>query len=382
MISLDPQSLRPFYGRFLDADRILLTGHSHQAWPDVAREGVLQAFDDAAAHVDDKWSYAMAAADAVRSYIAAEIGGPANAIALAPNTHELVVRFLSALDPLRRHLVTTDGEFHSISRQLRRLEEAGVEITRVPAAPHETLAERLAEALRPNTAALLASTVLFETSTVVPHLERAAARAHELGAEVLFDSYHHFGVRRWKALDARAFVVGGGYKYCQWGEGVCFMRVPEGTTLRPVYTGWFSDFANLEGESTGRVGYGNTPADRFAGSTYDPVSHYRARAVIEFFQAQSMSIEALEHAYARQTNRIIDLLGGYEVLTPADAKERGGFVAVRVANAAKVARAMRDEGVFVDARRDRLRFGPAPYVTDDEVERAVAAFRGLAEPST
>ncbi|MEM7609394.1 MAG: kynureninase, partial [Myxococcota bacterium] len=56
MISLDPQSLRPFYGRFLDADRILLTGHSHQAWPDVAREGVLQAFDDAAAHVDDKWS--------------------------------------------------------------------------------------------------------------------------------------------------------------------------------------------------------------------------------------------------------------------------------------------------------------------------------------
>ena len=28
----------------------------------------------------------------------------------------------------------------------------------------------------------------------------------------------------------------------QWGEGVCFLRAPRDTTMRPVYTGWFSDF--------------------------------------------------------------------------------------------------------------------------------------------
>ena len=43
--------------------RILLTGHSHQAWPDVARAALLQCFDDAALHVDDKWGAAFAAVD-------------------------------------------------------------------------------------------------------------------------------------------------------------------------------------------------------------------------------------------------------------------------------------------------------------------------------
>ena len=39
---------------------------------------------------------------------------------------------------------------------------------------------------------------------------------------------------------------------------------------------------------------------------------------------------------------------------------------------------LRERGVFVDARGRLLRFGPAPYVTDDEIERALAAFREVA----
>ena len=42
-----------------------------------------------------------------------------------------------------------------------------------------------------------------------------------------------------------AFVVGGGYKYCQLGEGNCFLRIPAGTELRPIVTGWFSEFTAL-----------------------------------------------------------------------------------------------------------------------------------------
>ena len=42
-----------------------------------------------------------------------------------------------------------------------------------------------------------------------------------------------------------AFVVGGGYKYCQLGEGNCFLRIPPDTDLRPVVTGWFSEFTAL-----------------------------------------------------------------------------------------------------------------------------------------
>ncbi|MGH7680990.1 MAG: hypothetical protein ACRENN_03280 [Candidatus Eiseniibacteriota bacterium] len=96
----------------------MLTGHSHQAWPDVAFEGQVDAWVDAAEMVDDKWVRAAEVAQRVRRGFARLLGAREDEIALAASTHELVLRFLSAL-PLRARprLVTTDGEFHSIRRQ-------------------------------------------------------------------------------------------------------------------------------------------------------------------------------------------------------------------------------------------------------------------------
>jgi kynureninase len=109
--------LAQHYKRFRVAERLLLTGHSHQAWPDVALEGQVEAFEDAALHVDDKWARALAKADAVRAGFRARLGDPGGELALASNTHELVLRFLSALDlRARPRLVSTDGEFHTLRR--------------------------------------------------------------------------------------------------------------------------------------------------------------------------------------------------------------------------------------------------------------------------
>ncbi len=398
---IDAEALRVHYGRFLGEnaagknaapERLLLTGHSHQAWPDVARAGVLEAFDDAARHVDDKWSRAAEAAKAVQDYVASALPGGGTSpddvlttdgaqIALAQNTHELVTRFLSAaLAPSRfgqtprRHIVTTAGEFHSMRRQLLRLEEEGLEVSWVPVSDGSSLAAGLVDAIRPDTAAVLVSTVLFETSTRVEGLREVATRAQAVGAEVLFDAYHQFGVVPWAPIDARAFVVAGGYKYAQWGEGACFMRVPKHTSLRPVFTGWFSDFAGLAGEQK-QIGYGHSPADRFAGSTYDPTSHYRARAVIRFFEGQGLSIPRLAENYRRQTQLLIDALTPrFAVLTPFEGAKRGGFVTVRVQDAASVVARMRAEGVWVDSRGENLRFGSAPYLRDEDLLRGVAAF--------
>jgi kynureninase len=188
--ALDPLALRPHYRQFLTVPdgaprRVLLTGHSHQAWPDVARAGQDEAFVDAALHVDDKWGRVFALQDELRGYIAERIGARPRELALAASTHELVARFLSALDlRARPHLVTTTGEFHSLDRQLRRLAETGVEITWVDAAPVDSLAERLAAAVRDDTAAVLASTVLFETAAIVPNLAAVTAAARRRGAQV------------------------------------------------------------------------------------------------------------------------------------------------------------------------------------------------------
>jgi len=118
-----PNALAPPYSRFGVSQRLLLTGHSHQAWPDCGFDGHMAAWLDAARYVDEKWDQAFAQAERVREGFGRLLGAAGGGIALGANTHELVVRLLSAL-PLRTRprLVTTDGEFHSIRRQLDRLE--------------------------------------------------------------------------------------------------------------------------------------------------------------------------------------------------------------------------------------------------------------------
>jgi selenocysteine lyase/cysteine desulfurase len=105
-----------------------------------------------------KWERAAVEAEAVRAGFARLVGDSAENIALGQNTHELVTRWLSAL-PLPTHprIVTTDGEFHSIRRQVDRIAEEGVVVIKVPARPVETLAERVIASLDSRTACAMVS---------------------------------------------------------------------------------------------------------------------------------------------------------------------------------------------------------------------------------
>src|SRR5438309_309550 len=225
-----PNPLAPDYSRFRVAERLLLSGHSHQAWPDVAREGLMEAFDDAALHVDAKWERAFAKADEVRAGYLRLLGDPGAGLALAESVHSLVIRFLSTLDLRRRpRVVTTTGEFHSLRRQLARLAEEGLEVERVPLDPIGTLSERLAREVDDRTGAVLVSAVLYETARIVPGLPRLAGHCAARGCELLVDAYHALGVIPFDLVDQRlenAWVVGGGYKYLQLGEGNSCLRIP------------------------------------------------------------------------------------------------------------------------------------------------------------
>jgi kynureninase len=382
-----PEQLATHYRRFRVSERILLTGHSHQAWPDGGLEAQAQSWLDAAELVDDMWQRAFAQADAVRRGFARLLGDSPERIALAVNTHELVVRFLSAL-PLRERprLVTTDGEFHTIRRQLDRVAEEGIEVVKVAALPAATLADRLAKAVDRRTAAVLVSAVLYANAHIVPNLRTALAACQRVGAELLVDAYHALNVVPFSLKQERlegAYVVGGGYKYCQLGGGNAFLRIPRDSALRPVVTGWFSEFTDLTEPAPrgGQVPYGPGPA-RFAGATYDPASHYRAAAVFAFFDEQELTPESLRELSQHQIGLLAQ---GFDALDPDPAliardrtvplEKIGGFLALRTAHADRLQAGLKQRGVMTDYRGDILRLGPAPYVTDDQLSAAVAALR-------
>ena len=387
-----PNALAPSYTRFRVADRLLLTGHSHQAWPDVAREGVLAAYDDAAELADEKWERAFAVAEEVRAGFRVWLDDDAGDLALGASTHELVVRLLSSLDlRARPRIVTTDGEFHTLRRQLARLAETGlVEVVRVAVAPVETLAERLAREVDDRTAAVFVSAVLFESGRVVDRLESLARASDTHGAELVVDAYHALGPTRFSVARlglGEAWVVGGGYKYLQLGEGNCFLRVPpRAAAYRPAVTGWYAEFGALAARHAGElVAYGTGGAARFAGSTYDPTSHYRAARVMAFFAGQGLTPAFLPDVYRHQVAHLARAFDALDLPTDVITRDRsippdalGGFLALRSPHAAALQAALARDGVLTDSRGDVLRLGPAPYLSDGQLDAAMTALRSAA----
>jgi len=377
-----PNKLAPHYSRFKVDQRLLLTGHSHQAWPDCAFDGQVRAFEDAARLADEKWEQAFAMAQAVKTGFAGLIQDQAKNIALGTSTHELVIKFLSAL-PLGKRplLITTDGEFHTIRRQLDRLAEESIQIVKVPAHPAGDIVERMTALVDDKTAAVLISKVFFNSGVIADNLGVLAEKCQKMGAQLLVDAYHAINVVPFsikaQGLES-AFVVGGGYKYCQLGEGNCFLRVPQGCTLRPVITGWFAEFEDLalSGNKT-TVPY---PLDgaRFAGSTYDPVSHYRGATVFDFMTSQGLTPELLRSVSQHQ---IALLISGFDALDvdpkridydrsiPLD--QRGGFLVLNTPHARALQQTLRQRGLLTDYRGTALRFGPAPYLSDDQIKTAM-----------
>lgn len=395
-------ALAPHYSRFRVADRLLLTGHSHQAWPDVAFDAQQRAWLDAADLVDDKWARVAEVADLVRDGWRRLLTDPHGELALGQNTHELIVRLLSAVLPMfgathgqpsagrggsskgssaRTTILTTDAEFHTLRRQLDRLAEEGLDIVKVTADPADTLSERLAAVIHDRVACVMVSSVLFETAEIVPNLRGVAEACARHDVTLLVDAYHHLNV---VPLDIKAmglesaFIVGGGYKYCQLGEGNCFLRLPADCDLRPVFTGWFAEFGQLaESARDGHVPFGRGAA-RFAGATYDPTAHYRAAAVFAFHQEQGLTPDTLRAVSRHQVSL---LAAGFEALDldprvarhvemPAD--RRAGFLAIRSPHASALVTTLRARGLFVDARGEILRLGPAPYLSDRQIGDAIA----------
>lgn len=383
--------LRRHYSRFLEAHpgRILLTGHSHQAWPDVSRDAQIKAWDDAAEHADGKWDLLFGSiVPAFQRHIAARIGEPDPAnISIGQNTLEFLFRILSCF-PIGRamRIVSTNSEFHSLNRLLLRLEEEDVQAVRVDTADKETLADRIVEAILPGTTIVALSQVFFDTSFLLQDAARIARRAEECGAVMIFDAYHAFNVVPFSVNETglQAYYLGGGYKYTQSGEGAAWMRLPAGASLRPIYTGWFADFGALDRERKGAGVQYAGGGFRFAGATFDPTPFYRANASFDLMDSLGLTPDLLRARSLHLTGRIIGLYDGMKLVskglglaTPRDPAHRGGFISFEHPDAQTLCAKLREKDIWTDSRGRFLRLGPAPYATEEEILTAMRAIAAL-----
>ncbi len=358
------------------ADTALLhfAAHSHHLWPDCSLQGQTAYWEDSVQLADRKWEKIFSSTiPEARSHVARHLNlSCPEDIAFAPNTHELINRLLSCL-PGRPKILTTDSEFHSLSRQLARLEEDDLaRVDRVPALPHDTFTERFIAAARNASYDLIFfSQVFFNSGYAIPDLQKIVTAVDDPKPFIVIDGYHGFMAlpTDLRSIETRAFYLGGGYKYAMSGEGVCFLHCPPGYGPRPRNTGWFADMGSLEKNQSG-VNYASD-GFRFWGATFDPSGLYRFNAVMAMLDREDLDVPKIHtHIIAMQDYFLARLkIHPGILLTPVRDAQRGHFLTFETTMAQTIHDDLLKRHVITDYRGSRLRFGFGLYHDETDIDR-------------
>lgn len=349
-------------------ERLHFAAHSHHLWPDASCDGHMVAWQDAAVLADHKWGKVMGPVwSEAQRQVADELKLPDPAtLCFAPNTHDFIVRLLSAIPARPVRVLATDGEFHSFRRQMTRWVEAGEVVLQT--ASSEALLETARTA---DFDLIFASHVLFNSGTILPGLDQLAALACPEGPWVVIDGYHGFMAVETdlSQIAGRIFYLSGGYKYAMAGEGACFLHAPPGYAERPVVSGWYAAFDDLA-LPPGEVGYA-PDGRRFLGSTFDPSGLYRFNAVQNMLAAEGLTTKVIsDHVAALQTQFLEEApLTDFELLNPLGDQPHARFLAFRGETASSLHDRLAGKNVMTDVRGDVLRIGFALYHDREDVAR-------------
>ena len=358
------QAIFPRFGRVLERGEIYLANHSLGRPPDRAAEDLRSATDAWYRDMDGAWHLWLEGRERFRALTAKLVGAPrADCIVPKTSAGQGLRAVLNSL-PAKPRVVTSDGEFDSIDFILRVYREQGrIELKIMPWRELDTRAADL----------VVLSSVMFRTGEIVTHLPKLIQDAHAAGALVLLDVYHHAGVL---PLDLAAleadFAIGGSYKYTRGGPGACWLYVRPGLaeTLRTPDTGWFAKkdvfaYARPEPPEFGPGG------DAWLESTPPVLAPFQALAGLEL--THELGVERIRRYNLDQKALLASLLPRCE----GTGKEHGAFVTLRNAKATKLAEALEEDNVKVDARGEFLRVCPDILNTAEELDRAAQAIRRL-----
>lgn len=382
----DFRSLKSAYSRSLAkaGAKLHFAAHSHHLWPDCSFDAHTQYWTDSARLWDAKWEkiFGEVLPNAAR-HLTQLIGIPdPHSLAFAPNTHELLMRILSSF-PIDREvsILSSDSEFHSFTRQTRRLQELGrCRLTQVPSAELVTFQDRFVKAASSRDWDLVfISHVFFNTGYVLRSIENIIDNVSPRTV-VVVDGYHAVGAIPvdLSSVAGRVFYLGGGYKYLQSGEGACYLHVPESFTADPSDTGWMAGIHTLDSESSGPVEYPRGGA-RFLGATFDPSGWYRFNAVMDWWNEAGIDGGWICDRTFRLQQQFLSGLreigsGALDIaslVSPPKKGERGAFLSFELSEAEgarHLVEKLLARGVIVDRRGKYVRVGFGLYHDPEDVD--------------
>jgi kynureninase len=255
----------------------------------------------------------------------------------------------------------------------------GFELHVVPSEHDLTVDEnRLLDAIDEQTAVVCFSHVLFRTSYI---MDAAAivARAHEVGAPVILDTYQSAGII---PVDVAAlgvdFAVGGCLKWLCGGPGNAFLytRPDVLAEARPSFTGWLSQdqpFAfDIDALSV------RHDAMRMMNGTPAIPAYYAALAGLDIIN--DVGVDRIRAQSKRLTAHLLALVDrhGFTSAAARNPERLAGTVAVDVPDALQVSRTLKAREFLVDYRPPvGVRLSPHFYNTIDEIDRIVAEIASI-----
>jgi kynureninase len=343
-----------------------LISHSLGAVPRGTAED-LRAFADLWARRSiTAWEEWLPEVDRAAARIAKLLGAPAGTVIMNQNVSTVQAVLASCFDyaPERNVVLYDELNFPSVSYVWKAEERRGARVKIV--AP---TTEAILDAVDERTLVVPISHVLFKTSKILD-AKRIAARAHELGAYVILDTYQSLGTVPFDVVDLGVdFVCGGSVKWLCGGPGAAYLYVRKDLVPRfaPRVTGWFGHekpfaFAMPEQRYAGNVW-------RYVGGTPAIAALYQARAGAEIIA--QVGVERIREKSLRLTRKILELADerGFTIHSPRDPAERGGTVVMDFEGSGAVAAELNRRRFFCDHRPGvGIRVSPHFYTKDEEIE--------------
>ena len=320
----------------------------------------------------------------VGNKIAPLMGAPQDSVLVHQNAsiaNSILFSGMDFSDRKRDKVVITELDFPSDVYALRAWLPDHMRIHTVPSRDGISIdIDELLEAIDERTRLVSTSHVLFRSAFIMPARE-IAAKAHSVGAQVLFNGYHSVGVI---PVDVSAwnidYYIGGTLKWLCGGPGGVFMYVRPDLlpSLQPRVTGWFAStqpFAfDVERLDLRQDAY------RLMNGTPGIASLHAIQPGVDIIA--EIGVAPIRQKSMRMTELIIELADelGYQVNSPRDPQRRAGTVTVKPPHDLEVSQALLARDIMIDYRpKAGIRIAPHFYNTEAEVRAALLAIGEILE---